>query len=144
MDLDDPPSKKRKEQLAAIFEISRHAAQLVETTQTAAETVDRMRIECESYAAAQKTPDRTLAQRTQRLAFVHSMIRGLSARAVTNEKRLANEQSLVRLSILKSFSPKTTQECPELMILVMQLSNMIAQDNSEILHRLAAANNDED
>jgi hypothetical protein len=28
------------------------------------------------------------------------MIRGLSARAVTNEKRLVNEQSLVRLSIL--------------------------------------------
>jgi len=118
MDLDDPPSKKRKEQLAAIFEISRHAAQLVETTQIAAETVDRMRIECKSYAAAQKMPDRTLVQRTRRLAFVHSMIRGLSARAVTNEKRLVNEQSL--------------------------LSNMIAQDNSEILQRLAAANNDED
>jgi hypothetical protein len=29
------------------------------------------------------------------------MIRGLSARAVTNEKRLANEQNLVRLSILR-------------------------------------------
>jgi hypothetical protein len=30
------------------------------------------------------------------------------------------------------------------MILVVQLSNMIAQDNSEILQRLAAANHDED
>jgi hypothetical protein len=99
-DLDDPPSGKRKEQLAAIFEISRHATQLVETTQTAGETVDRMRTECESFAAVQKTTDRTLAQRARRLAFVHSMIRGLSARAVTNEKRLANEQSLVRLAIL--------------------------------------------
>lgn len=61
----------------------------------AADTVDRMRVECESFAAAQKTPDRMLAQRARRLAFVHSMLRGLSARAVTNEKRLANEQSLV-------------------------------------------------
>jgi hypothetical protein len=112
MDLDDPPSKRRNEQLATIFEISRHAAQLVETTQTAAETVDRMRIECESFAAAQKTPDRTLAQRVRRLAFVHSMIRGLSARAVTNEKRLANEQSLVRLSVLKYFGPKAMQDSP--------------------------------
>ncbi|KAI4783437.1 hypothetical protein E4T52_01639 [Aureobasidium sp. EXF-3400] len=118
VDLDDPPSKRRKEQLAAIFEISRQATQLVETTQMAAETVDRMRIECESFAAAQKTPDRMLAQRARRLGFVHSMVRGLAARAVTNEKRLANEQNL--------------------------LSNLIAQDNSEILSRLAAANNDED
>ena len=61
----------------------------------AAETVDRMRTECESFAAGQKAPDRTLAQRARRLAFVHSMVRGLSARAVSNEKRLANEQSLV-------------------------------------------------
>jgi hypothetical protein len=60
-----------------------------------------MRIECESFAAVQKTTDRTLAQRARRLAFVHSMLRGLSARAVTNEKRLANEQSLVRLFILR-------------------------------------------
>ncbi|KEQ72226.1 hypothetical protein M436DRAFT_83120 [Aureobasidium namibiae CBS 147.97] len=117
VDLDDPPSKRRKEQLAAVFEISRHATQLVETTQMAVDTVDRMRVECESFAAAQKTPDRTLAQRARRLAFVHSMVKGLTARAVTNEKRLANEQSL--------------------------LSNLIAQDNSEILQRLAAANNDE-
>jgi hypothetical protein len=63
----------------------------------AAETVDRMRIECESFAAAQKTPDRTLAQRARRLGFVHSMVRGLAARAVTNEKRLNNKQSLVCL-----------------------------------------------
>jgi hypothetical protein len=60
-----------------------------------------MRTECETFAALQKTTDRTLAQRARRLAFVHSMIRGLSARAVTNEKRLANEQNLVRLSILR-------------------------------------------
>jgi hypothetical protein len=142
MDLDDPPSKSRKEQLTAIFEISRHATQLVETTQTAAETVDHMRIECESFAAAQKTPDRTLGQRARRLAFVHSMIRGLSARAVTNEKRLANEQSLVRLSMLERFGPKTSQDNPELTVLMFQLSNMIAQDNSEILQRLAANNED--
>jgi hypothetical protein len=110
MDLDDLPPKRRKEQLAAIFEISRHATQLVETTQTAAETVDRMRIECESFAAAQKTPERTLTQRTRRLAFVHSMIQGLSARAVTNEKRLANEQSLVRMNILQMLAPRTTRK----------------------------------
>lgn len=100
VDLDDPPSRRRKKQLAAIFETSRHAAQLVETTQMAAETVDRMRVECESFAAGQKTPDRTLTQRARRLAFVHSMIRGLCARAMTNEKRLANEQSLVCLPML--------------------------------------------
>jgi hypothetical protein len=101
-----------------------------------------MRTECESFAAVQKTTDRTLAQRARRLVFVHSMIRGLSARAVTNEKRLANEQSLVRLFMLHVLLSQ--QDISKLMILMMQLSNLIAQDNSEILQRLAAANNDED
>lgn len=119
MDLDDPPSKRRKEQLAAIFEISRQATQLVETTQMAAETVGRMRIECESFAAAQKTPDRTLAQRARRLGFVHSMVRGLAARAVSNEKRLANEQSLVRKLTLVIVALRTTQNTAVLMTMVM-------------------------
>jgi hypothetical protein len=144
VDLDDPPSAKRKEQLAAIFEISRHAIQLVETAQMAAETVDRMRTECESFAAGQKTPDRTLAQRARKLAFIHSMFRGLSARAVTNEKRIVNEQSLVRQLISFTVALRTTQDKAVLMILIMQLSNLIAQGNNEVLQRLAASNNDED
>ncbi|KAI4722479.1 hypothetical protein E4T48_01308 [Aureobasidium sp. EXF-10727] len=99
VDLDDSPTEKRKGQLAAVFEISRHATQLVETTQIAAETIDRMQSECESFAASQKTPDRLLARRSNRLAFARSMLRGLHARAVANEKRLANEQSLVRSNV---------------------------------------------
>ena len=85
----------------------------------AAETVDRMRIECESFSATQKTPDRTLAQRARRLGFVHSMVRGLAARAVSNEKRLANEQSLVRQLMLVIVALRTMQNIAVLMTMVM-------------------------
>ncbi|KAI5263811.1 hypothetical protein E4T47_08953 [Aureobasidium subglaciale] len=106
--------QQRKTQLAAMFEISRHASQLVETTQIAADTVERMRIECEAFATTQKGA--TLPSRARRLAFVHCVIRGLSARAATNEKRLANEQNM--------------------------LSNMISLHNSEALQQLVVANAD--
>jgi len=36
-----------------------------------------------------------MAMRAQKLNFLHSMLRGLSARSVSNEKRLTSEQVLV-------------------------------------------------
>ncbi|TIA40433.1 hypothetical protein D6C78_02557 [Aureobasidium pullulans] len=108
--------KQRRTQLAAMFEISNHITHLIETTQIAAETIDRMRLECESYAAVQKPVNLSLAPRARKLAFLHSMLRGLSARTRSNEKELAGAQSL--------------------------LTNMIAQDNHEVLQRLAASNSD--
>lgn len=78
-----------------MFEISNHITHLIETTQIAAETVDRMRLECESYAAVQKPVNLSLAPRARKLAFLHSMLRGLSARTRSNEKELAGAQSLV-------------------------------------------------
>jgi hypothetical protein len=78
-----------------LFEISRHLAHGVEITQIAAEVVERMKNACEYVHLAHGTP--ILATRVQRLNFLHSLLRGLSARSVSNEKRLASEQLLVSL-----------------------------------------------
>ncbi|CAD0082916.1 unnamed protein product, partial [Aureobasidium vineae] len=76
-----------------LFEISRHLAHSVETTQIATEVVERMRDACNSLLLTQRTP--ILVSRVQRLSFLHSLLRGLSARSVSNEKRLTSEQVLV-------------------------------------------------
>lgn len=84
---------KSAEHLANMFEISRHMAHSVETTQVAAEVVERMKLECEILQG----PNVSLGH-LQRLKFLHSMLRGLFARSISNEKRLASEQTLVSLA----------------------------------------------
>ncbi|KAI4783436.1 hypothetical protein E4T52_01638 [Aureobasidium sp. EXF-3400] len=76
-----------------LFEISRHIAHSVETTQIATEVVERMKIACESLNLAHWNT--ILTMRAQKLNFLQSMFRGLSARSISNEKRLTSEQVLV-------------------------------------------------
>ncbi|KAI4729387.1 hypothetical protein E4T49_02812, partial [Aureobasidium sp. EXF-10728] len=76
-----------------LFEISRHLAHSVETTQIATEVVERMKCACDSLLLVLETP--ILRMRVQRLDFLHSLLRGLSARSVSNEKRLTSEQVLL-------------------------------------------------
>lgn len=68
-------------------------AHSVETTQIATEVVERIKIACEVLCPPPS--DQVLVLRTQKLKFLHSMLRGLSARSVSNEKRLTSEQVLV-------------------------------------------------
>jgi hypothetical protein len=96
-----PPDNRTKpkkiartaEDFEYLFEISRHIAHSVETTQIAAEVVERMRIDCEALMLAHRDPN--LMMRTQKLNFLHSLFKGLHARSVSNEKRLTSEQVLV-------------------------------------------------
>jgi hypothetical protein len=77
-----------------LFDISRHIAHSVETTQIATEVVERMRIACEFLTDAHLDP--TLrARAAQKLNFLHGILRGLHARSVSTEKRLTSEQTLV-------------------------------------------------
>jgi hypothetical protein len=52
-----------------------------------------MKIACEYLLLAHWDP--VLVMRAQKLNFLHSVLRGLSARSVSNEKRLTSEQVLV-------------------------------------------------
>jgi hypothetical protein len=76
-----------------LFEISRHVTHSVETTQIAAEVIERMRNACEALIFVHQDP--TMVMRTQKLSFLHSMLKGLHARSMSNEKRLTSEQVLV-------------------------------------------------
>lgn len=84
---------RNSENFEHLFEISRHLAHSVETTQIATEVVERIKNACEYIHLAQGTP--ILAARVQKLNFLHSLFRGLSARSVSNEKRLTSEQVLL-------------------------------------------------
>ncbi|KAI4853902.1 hypothetical protein E4T45_04138 [Aureobasidium sp. EXF-8846] len=78
-----------------LFEISRHVTHSVETTQIAAEVIERMRNACEALIFAHQDP--TMVMRTQKLSFLHSMLKGLHARSMSNEKRLTSEQVLNKI-----------------------------------------------
>ncbi|KAI4855454.1 hypothetical protein E4T45_03106, partial [Aureobasidium sp. EXF-8846] len=82
-----------------LFEISRHINHSVETTQIAAEVIERMRNACEALIFVHQDP--TMVMRTQKLSFLHSMLKGLHARSISNEKRLTSEQVLVSPRTLK-------------------------------------------
>ena len=89
----EPADAARSNQnLEFMFEISRHVAHSVETTQIAAEIVDRMRVDCDQLGLGDSEK---FLSRSRRLNFLHSMLRGISARSISNEKRLASEQTLV-------------------------------------------------
>jgi hypothetical protein len=77
-----------------LFDISRHIAHGVETTQIATEVVERMRIACEFLTLAHLDPI-LRARAVQKLNFLHGILRGLYARSVSTEKRLTSEQTLV-------------------------------------------------
>ncbi|KAG9696117.1 hypothetical protein KCU95_g4527, partial [Aureobasidium melanogenum] len=84
---------RNSENFEHLFEISRHLAHSVETTQIATEVVERIKNACEYIHLAHGTP--ILATRVQKLNFLHSLFRGLSGRSVSNEKRLTSEQVLL-------------------------------------------------
>lgn len=85
--------QRSAEDFVYLFENSRHIAHGVETTQIAAEVVERMEIACESLRPTHG--ESILTTRAHRLDFLHSMLRGLVGRSVSNEKRLTSEQVLV-------------------------------------------------
>ncbi|KAG9512406.1 hypothetical protein KCV07_g9469, partial [Aureobasidium melanogenum] len=94
-----PNEARTFENFEYLFEISRHLAHSVETTQIAAEIVERLKDTCDSLRTLVKNDSTILLTRVQRLSFLHSLLRGLSARAISNEKRLTSEQVLLSNTI---------------------------------------------
>ncbi|TIA68109.1 hypothetical protein D6C83_01697 [Aureobasidium pullulans] len=85
-DPSDP--QEARAQFQRLFAISRHITHSVETVQVAAEVLEQMKLECKLLLEVD------LQGRLQKLKWLQSMLKGLSARSISNEKRLASEQTL--------------------------------------------------
>jgi Mg2+ and Co2+ transporter CorA len=125
-------SARTTEDFEYLFEISRHIAHSVETTQIAAEVIERMRNACEALISVHR--DSNLVIRTQKLGFLHSMLKGLHARSMSNEKRLTSEQVLVspRTRLSKASLPEIANGCGH------KLSNMISQRDSKVNREMSS------
>jgi hypothetical protein len=86
-----------------LHEVARHTAHATETVQVAGNILERMASECQTLAQRQcnSTDGEAMYEYFEALKFHHSMMLGIAARSVSNEKRLSNEINLVR-----SFPPR--------------------------------------
>lgn len=92
-----------------------------------------MKDACESLRLVHD-PHFLLRARVQKLGFLHSMLRGLSARVVSSEKRLTSEQVLV--------SPRRLSQRNSDGVVIdinHKLSNTISQDDSTFSSQIALA-----
>jgi hypothetical protein len=81
-----------------LHEMARHTAHATETAQVAGNVIERMVFECEALTERQNDDDaeQAMYERLESLKMHHSMMLGLAARSISNEKRLSNEINLVR------------------------------------------------
>ncbi|THY05670.1 hypothetical protein D6D03_02876 [Aureobasidium pullulans] len=98
-DPSDP--QEARAQFQRLFAISRHITHSVETVQVAAEVLEQMKSECKLLLEVD------LQGRLQKLKWLQSMLKGLSARSISNEKRLASEQTLLSNMISQRDSEET-------------------------------------
>lgn len=79
-----------------LHEVARHTAHATETVQMASNVLNRMASRCEALAQRQSGDDaEAMYERLEILRFQHSMMQGIAARSMSNEKRLSNEINLV-------------------------------------------------
>ncbi|KAG9525612.1 hypothetical protein KCV07_g991, partial [Aureobasidium melanogenum] len=80
-----------------LHEVARHTAHATETVQVAGNVIERMVSECEALAERENDDDaeQAMHERLESLRLHHSMMLGVAARSISNEKRLSNEINLV-------------------------------------------------
>lgn len=83
--------------------MARHTAHATETVQVAGNVIERMASECEALAERETDDDaeQAMYERLESLRMHHSMMLGVAARSISNEKRLSNEINLVKLTLPK-------------------------------------------
>lgn len=78
-----------------LYEDSRHTVHSIEATQEATKVFECIASQCASLAAQQTTHRELLSERSEMFKFQYSMMQGFLARAVSNDRRMGNEQNLV-------------------------------------------------
>jgi len=78
-----------------LYEDSRHTVHSIEATQEATKVFECIASQCASLAIQQTTHRELLSARSEMFKFQHSMMQGFLARAVSNDRRMGNEQNLV-------------------------------------------------
>ncbi|THY12279.1 hypothetical protein D6D00_10487, partial [Aureobasidium pullulans] len=84
-----------------LHEVARHTAHATETVQVAGDVLERMASQCgilaqrQSEDSASEAESEEMYERFEMLRFMHSMMTGVAARSISNEKRLSNEINLV-------------------------------------------------
>ncbi|KAH0368920.1 hypothetical protein KCU65_g3769, partial [Aureobasidium melanogenum] len=96
-DIEEHRGFQREEGYPGLHEVARHTAHATETVQVAASVIERMASECEALAERQSDDDaeQAMFERLESLRMHHSMILGVAARSISNEKRLSNEINLI-------------------------------------------------
>ncbi|KAG9554580.1 hypothetical protein KCU71_g9460, partial [Aureobasidium melanogenum] len=86
-----------KTDFPGLHEVARHTAHATETVQVAGNVIERMASECEALAERENDGDaeQAMHERLESLRMHHSMMLGVAARSISNEKRLSNEINLV-------------------------------------------------
>lgn len=89
------------ESFPMLHEVARHTAHATETVQVAGNVIERMASECEALAERETDDDaeQAMYERLESLRMHHSMMLGVAARSISNEKRLSNEINLVKLTL---------------------------------------------
>ncbi|KAH0278933.1 hypothetical protein KCU91_g2130, partial [Aureobasidium melanogenum] len=85
------------EDYPGLHEVARHTAHATETVQVAGNVIERMASECEALAERETDDDaeQAMYERLESLRMHHSMMLGVAARSISNEKRLSNEINLL-------------------------------------------------
>jgi hypothetical protein len=83
-----------------LYEDSRHTVHSIEATQEATKVVECIAQHCQTLALQATPHQEILSSRADMLKFHHTMMQGFLARAVSNDRRMGNEQNLVTTNTL--------------------------------------------
>jgi len=78
-----------------LYEDSRHTVHSIEATQEATKVVECIAHQCQNLSSRSSPHQELLSSRADMLKFHHTMMQGFLARAVSNDRRMGNEQNLV-------------------------------------------------
>jgi hypothetical protein len=91
-----------------LYEDSRHTVHSIEATQEATKVVECIAQQCQILSSRPTLHQELLSPRADMLKFHHTMMQGFLGRAVSNDRRMGNEQNLVLTP--NPSSPKYRQE----------------------------------
>ncbi|KAK6005271.1 hypothetical protein QM012_008050 [Aureobasidium pullulans] len=77
-----------------LYEDSRHTVHSIEATSEATKVVECIAQQCQTLALRPSAHQELLSSRADMLRFHHTMMQGFLARAVSNDRRMGNEQNL--------------------------------------------------
>jgi hypothetical protein len=83
-----------------LYEDSRHTVHSIEATQQATKVVECIAQQCQILASRPSPYQEFLSPRADMLGFHHTMMQGFLARAVSNDRRMGNEQNLATTNTL--------------------------------------------